>query len=95
MSEFKVGDSVKMSEYGKIKFRGKCDQLGYHTDPDYPRLHECLNCSSEHVEEFEYSIGTIIEINNYGDLEVRWHPDNLRYSYLAEYLQKVDLGAFS
>jgi hypothetical protein len=46
MIKFKVGDHVKMSEIGKAKFRGKCGEVGYHIDPDYPRLHSCMIFSS-------------------------------------------------
>lgn len=95
MSEFKVGDHVKITEYGKTMFRGECGKLGYHIDPDYPRFYNCMKCSSAHADEFEHCIGTIIEINEYEDIDVRWLPDNLRYSYRPEYLQKVALAAFS
>ena len=95
MIKFKVDDHVKMSDHGKTMFRGKCGDVGYHIDPDYPRFYSCIMCSSDHVEEFECCIGVIIGINDYNDVEVRWLPDNLRYSYPSEYLQKVQLAAFS
>ena len=39
------------------------------------------NGSGAHIKEFGNCIGTIEEINEWGDAEVRWEPSKLRYAY--------------
>ena len=73
-------------------------------DCTFERL-DCYGCSSVHVDEFENCIGTVeglLDLNNCkpGDanynvgnvgpeVEVRWQPSNLRYSYDPKYLDRV------
>lgn len=93
MKDFKIGNHVKLTQYGKNQLN-RCSKLGYHLDPNF-KISGCNYCSSEHVNEFGNSIGRITNINKYGDIEVLWIPGNLKYNYVSDFLQKVNLAVFS
>jgi hypothetical protein len=95
----KPGDRVRLTEDFKKRMRGKCGEAGEHLGPWDPEGEDeqCWGCSSEHVEEFDQSVGVIEGLADYNNCKpgepgydpakvgpewtVRWEPDNLRYHY--------------
>lgn len=107
----KTGDRVRMAEAHKAALRGKCGVAGKHLGPfdpgdaDGDPGGDCWGCSSEHVEEFGESVGTVGKLADYNsckpgepgydqakvgpEWEVRWEPDNLLYHYSENQLEKI------
>lgn len=99
------GAKVRMTEELKKVMRGKCGEAGKHVGPfsqDDGEEPDCYGCSSEHIAEFEDSVGIVqgfADYNNQGEVrdeskvgpevDVRWQPDNLRYAYDPKYLVVV------
>lgn len=81
-----------MTEKLKDKMRQPCKSRGQHDIGVSEE--ECMSCSSQHIKEFGSCIGKVIDFDLSGDVEVRWIPSNLRYTYLKEYLQICNLKAF-
>lgn len=101
----KSGDRVRMSEALKAKLRGRC-LGGIHVDePNPPFDGRCVNCSTEHLEEFGECIGIVqgpLDYNNVPpghpdyepdkvgpEVDVRWQPSNLRYGYHPDDLELI------
>lgn len=82
MSSLKKGDRVQLSLEGKIALAVS---------------------SSAHLDEFKDSEGVVLGLTNYNnkgekhdpakvgpEFDVRWEPENLRYAYAPEHLEKVE-----
>ena len=94
-----------MTEGLKVRMRGPCGKAGKHVKPQLDPDDVCIHCSSDHIDEFENSIGIVvgqIDLNivppehpdyDVGKLwpewDVRWQPYNLKYGYLPEDLEII------
>lgn len=98
------GDIVRMTEACKEEMRGPCGKAGKHIGPfcdSGDGTFDCWGCSSTHIIEFQDCIGVVIGPMNYNNegendpskygpqVDVRWMPSNLRYSYMPEHLEKL------
>lgn len=96
------GTRVRLSDSFKALLIGNCIQA--HTGPFLDD--DCLACSSRHVAEFGNSTGVVLGLTDFNnhkpgtsrfnlenigpEVDVRWEPENLRYSYLPEHLTVVE-----
>lgn len=48
------------------------------------------NCQ-DHVNEFGDCIGILNKIEKNGDLEIIWFPSNLKYHYMCDAIQIVEI----
>lgn len=106
----KRGARVRMTEAFKAELRGKCGKAGKHLGPFDPGNGgddpggDCWGCSSEHVEEFGDSVGTVLGLADYNNCEpddpgydatkvgpevTVLYDDNLRYHYNPDSLEEV------
>lgn len=86
----KAGTRVRMSDDLKRVLRGKCGEAGHHLGPFWPEAGPgCHGCSSDHVNEFGDCVGIVQEITSRPEIDVRWQPSNLRYSYKVNDLVKL------
>lgn len=89
----KKGDRVRMSEELKAMLMGGCTPKKYKGPIDAE--FGCINCSEEHLKEFEDYIGMVGELVECSlsqkgpEVNVRWEPSGLRYAYLPEHLVRV------
>lgn len=94
----KPGQVVRLTQRFIQHMRGECGKAGYHLGPfiDEEHKEDCFGCSSDHVDEFEKSLGIVGKGHHnewYGEdlIEVEWVPHILHYAYGHEDVELMPL----